>query len=195
MIESKACKNCNQIKELSFFKKEKRAASGVASICSKCHAVKVAAYRLANPEKVKASQKATYDKYTAKRVANSQKWASNNASRRKKIEAKYRASHRQEVQERSEKWRLSNPNKPKEYKLRRRVRLEKNGEFVILTREINRLYSSPCFYCGGLGRIEADHLIPVSKGGRHSIGNLVPACRSCNASKGNRFITEWKHAC
>lgn len=195
MIESKACKNCKQIKELSLFKKEKKSASGVGSICYKCHAAKCAAYRLANPEKVKASQKATYDKDPAKRVANSQKWASNNASRRKEIEAKYRANHRQEVQERSEKWRLAHPHKTKEYKLRRRARLENNGQFLILPKEIKRLYQSPCFYCGGLDRIEADHLIPVSKGGRHSIGNLVAACRWCNASKGNRFITEWKQGC
>jgi 5-methylcytosine-specific restriction endonuclease McrA len=192
MTNSKTCSSCKQIKDLDLFKAEKRSASGKASICSACHNQKMADYRKDNLEIVKASQKRTYDKNRDKRIANSQNWAANNPIRRKQIEAKYRANNRKETQARSEAWRLQNINKPREYKLRRRVRLENNGQFLILPKEIKKIYSSPCFYCQGRQRIEADHLIPVSKGGRHSIGNLVPACRWCNASKGNRLLSEWK---
>ena len=192
MTYSKACTSCKQIKELDLFKSEKRSLSGRASICSGCHNQKMADYRKANNEKVKASQKRTYDKNRGKRIANSQKWAANNQARRRQIEAKYRANHRIEVQARSEAWRLQNIERPREYKLRRRARLENNGQMLILPREIKKIYSSPCFYCGKKDRIEADHIIPVSKGGRHSIGNLVSACRWCNASKGNRLLSDWK---
>lgn len=36
-----------------------------------------------------------------------------------------------------------------------------------------------------------DHVIPVSKGGRTTPDNIVPACRPCNASKGTKDVFEW----
>jgi len=190
--ESKACTKCKQVIELTLFKKDKRSNTGYASICLACHSHQSNAYRLSNPLAVQESWKKTYTKHRAKRIANSKNWSANNPNKRKQIEAKYRANNRLETQARSEAWGLANPNKRREYKLRRRARLESNGQHLILAKEIARIYSSPCFYCGGHDRIEADHIIPVSKGGRHSVGNLIPACRWCNASKGNRFISEWK---
>ena len=34
---------------------------------------------------------------------------------------------------------------------------------------------------------EIDHMIPLSKGGGHTIYNIVPACRSCNRKKNAKF--------
>jgi 5-methylcytosine-specific restriction endonuclease McrA len=192
MTDSKACKRCLQIKAPVLFKKEKRAASGLAAICLSCHSNQVREYTKNNKDKVKALRKKRYDKDPQTRIARSQKWANENPVKRKQIEATYRANHRKETQARSEAWRLKNLHKPREYKLRRRARIQSNGQFLILPKEIKRLYESACFYCQGQQRIEADHLIPVSKGGRHSVGNLVPACRWCNASKGNRLLSDWK---
>ncbi|ANA86646.1 HNH endonuclease [Gordonia phage ClubL] len=45
-----------------------------------------------------------------------------------------------------------------------------------------------CWMCGSVPAvIEMDHVKPVSRGGCHIIANLRPACRSCNARKGNRW--------
>lgn len=43
-----------------------------------------------------------------------------------------------------------------------------------------------CTHCGASERLEVDHIVPVSKGGKTEISNLQPLCRSCNASKGDR---------
>jgi hypothetical protein len=32
---------------------------------------------------------------------------------------------------------------------------------------------------------------PISRGGRYTLGNVVPACGSCNASKSNDEVTSW----
>jgi len=46
-----------------------------------------------------------------------------------------------------------------------------------------------CAYCGGhFAELEltVEHILPVSRGGRHEWTNVVTACRSCNTRKGNR---------
>jgi len=43
-----------------------------------------------------------------------------------------------------------------------------------------------CYYCGG-DATQADHVIPISKGGDPmSLDNMVASCKRCNVSKGNR---------
>jgi 5-methylcytosine-specific restriction endonuclease McrA len=46
-----------------------------------------------------------------------------------------------------------------------------------------------CAYCGGHfaeAELTVEHILPVSRGGRHEWTNVVTACRSCNTRKGNR---------
>ena len=47
-----------------------------------------------------------------------------------------------------------------------------------------------CSYCGTvMPRCETvDHVIPVSRGGKHEPANLVPCCRRCNAEKGAKLV-------
>ncbi len=49
-----------------------------------------------------------------------------------------------------------------------------------------------CAYCGAVeGPLQRDCVLPISRGGRYTIDNVVPACRSCNASKCNHEVTGW----
>jgi 5-methylcytosine-specific restriction endonuclease McrA len=49
-----------------------------------------------------------------------------------------------------------------------------------------------CRYCGVVGgRLECDHVIPVSRGGTNEDDNLATACFPCNRSKRARLISEW----
>ena len=53
-------------------------------------------------------------------------------------------------------------------------------------------FDNECAYCGERDtELEQDHIIPVSKGGKYEMGNIIPACRSCNSSKQNKNIYEW----
>ncbi len=54
------------------------------------------------------------------------------------------------------------------------------------------LYSHRCAYCGAEDcELTVDHVVPISRGGDHDIDNVVPACGSCNSSKGDQILTEW----
>lgn len=49
-----------------------------------------------------------------------------------------------------------------------------------------------CAYCGTAdGPFQKDCVLALSRGGRYTLENIVPACRSCNASKCNREVTGW----
>jgi 5-methylcytosine-specific restriction endonuclease McrA len=49
-----------------------------------------------------------------------------------------------------------------------------------------------CAYCGGAaGPLQRDCVLAISRGGRYTLENVVPACRSCNASKCNEEVTTW----
>ena len=49
-----------------------------------------------------------------------------------------------------------------------------------------------CAYCGSTGAaLQRDCVLPISRGGRYTLENVVPACRSCNASKSNDEVTSW----
>lgn len=49
-----------------------------------------------------------------------------------------------------------------------------------------------CAYCGAPDRaLQRDCVLPISRGGRYTLENVVPACGSCNASKCNDEVTSW----
>ncbi len=54
--------------------------------------------------------------------------------------------------------------------------------------------STICAYCRSRQALTIDHVVPISRGGRDEPANVLPACSSCNASKGNRLIHQWHRA-
>jgi 5-methylcytosine-specific restriction endonuclease McrA len=55
--------------------------------------------------------------------------------------------------------------------------------------------STRCYFCGKSFANDADktvdHLIPISRGGGHVIGNVVVACGHCNDLKGDMSKVEY----
>ena len=49
-----------------------------------------------------------------------------------------------------------------------------------------------CAYCGaGDKPLQKDCVLALSRGGRYTLDNIAPACRSCNTSKCNDEVTGW----
>jgi hypothetical protein len=71
---------------------------------------------------------------------------------------------------------------------------EETGE--VSERDWRRLldrWGYACAYCGSKPQLlHHDHVIPVTRAGSHSIGNLLPACQQCNSSKGNLLLADWR---
>ncbi len=57
-------------------------------------------------------------------------------------------------------------------------------------REVLRRDHHSCQYCGVTKHLTLDHVIPRSRGGKHSWDNVVTACERCNSKKGDRTPQE-----
>ncbi len=59
----------------------------------------------------------------------------------------------------------------------------------------NLIQNTVCYYCQIAIRkteVTMDHIVPISRGGRSTQGNLVPACKSCNEQKRSLTAVEWQ---
>jgi 5-methylcytosine-specific restriction endonuclease McrA len=59
----------------------------------------------------------------------------------------------------------------------------------------NRLGRGLCHYCGATFPAEEltmDHIVPITRGGTSTRGNLVPACKECNNRKKYLLPLEWE---
>lgn len=114
---------------------------------------------------------ATYDRHADARRAYSRAWNAANSD--------------------TEAYRAANQAK---YHRRRAWKLAAGGAGVSLWewRGILNRARGMCAYCGQAGALTMEHVIPLSRGGTHSPGNVVAACSPCNYSKSGRLLVEWR---
>jgi predicted nucleic acid-binding Zn ribbon protein len=130
-------------------------------------------YREANREAIYARQNA---------------WARANHERHRAYQRKYQRQYA-----------IANPEKRRLNAANRDAQKRSNGggALHISERDWYRIllsYGHRCAYCGAEPdeRLQVEHIIPLARGGRHSIGNVVPACAACNCSKSDRLLMEWR---
>lgn len=102
-------------------------------------------------------------------------------------DAAYRAANREKLCEKARAYRLAHLEEEKARVALWRAR-KQNAPRHDLTaaqwKAIKEHYGHRCVYCGRkMQRLTQDHIIPLSKGGTHTVQNVVPACLSCNSKK------------
>jgi 5-methylcytosine-specific restriction endonuclease McrA len=76
------------------------------------------------------------------------------------------------------------------YRARRR---DAEGHFTAIEWiELVSRFEGVCGYCAGPGPLQADHRIPLCRGGTNFIENIIPACAHCNQRKGGDTETEFR---
>lgn len=65
-------------------------------------------------------------------------------------------------------------------------------KWMEIRKHVFRRDNFTCAYCGKVGGIlEADHIVPFSKGGSDDIENLTTSCRKCNRRKRDKSAEEF----
>jgi 5-methylcytosine-specific restriction endonuclease McrA len=153
------------------------------------------AWRAANPEKEKTYKSRPEAK--AKARGYSAKWRAANPDKTREAVRRWRKNNYEKFYAkqklRTKKWALAHPELVAEYQQRSRAG---DRAFIVIPKDWRRLlerYRHCCAYCGEkCDKLEREHVIPLSRGGAHSIGNVLPACPACNGNKQSKLLIEWK---
>lgn len=197
--EIKTCSRCKINKSFNAFGKDSRSLSGLQSACLECCAQSnqirreadpekarsyVRAWTKANPEKKKASDRAWAEANPEKARLRFESWREANLEQFKATARLWREANSIKVAATVAAYRKANPDRIRAYQIKRRATKKSVLNTLTYSEWIDILasFQGLCFWCGSPWE-HRDHIVPLSKGGPHTKGNVVPACASCNQRK------------
>lgn len=141
-------------------------------------------YRIKNRDKIKQKDKEYYlvnkEKFIQRSIAKNRTMTK---EERNRINLRRRERHR------------LNPDKRNIFSRLRDAKIRGGGKNITKKQwlELLKKYKNRCAYCGDtINKLTIDHDIPISRGGKNEIKNIVPACYKCNIRKrqltGNEFL-------
>jgi 5-methylcytosine-specific restriction endonuclease McrA len=193
----KWCRECEAIKPHAEFYPHKLTKDGLNTYCKPCDVAKAKAYTEAHGGSAarwannKAKMAAQHKAYVARKVAEDPQWR----ARRMREHYAKSPSSRAKRDAHARKWAKENPEARRMISLlcahKRKAQKMATDDGTVTAQSVAALMESfghCCAYCLQPGKMTLDHVVPLSKGGPHSIHNLAPACGSCNSSKYNRGV-------
>ena len=176
----KRCNRCREVQPLENFNRHSRSSDGHQGYCRPCQAEKQREYRTTAAGKARDKRYESSDKKTD-------------------VWKRYRAKPEvaEAIRVRRNEWSRGNPRVLERAKVaggKRRALKRATMVEPFTARELHAYWDSigayACVYCSKPYE-HADHVIPLSRGGTHTLTNLVPACADCNLSKGARCPWEF----
>ncbi|WP_186783715.1 HNH endonuclease [Streptomyces sp. CBG33] len=211
-VPAKACGSCFVVKGHGEFSVRRGVADGRESRCRACAADAYGRWYEANrerrievsrrwceenPERKAETDRRWREENRERAAENGRRWSAENPDRTAETKRRWRRENREKVAETNRRWREANRERGAEYVRRRRARKAAATVTPFTPADLRAdweehdLYG--CFYCGGPAEpLHVDHFYPLNPAdegatpGPHAVDNLVPACETCNTSKGNR---------
>lgn len=200
-LDLTACRVCGEEKPSSGFYSDRSKRIGHGTECKLCVKDRTKARYAADREMWIRRSAENKLKDPERYRAYERAYAQRNRARTAAREAEYRKLNRERYSEHHRGWYARNLQTAREQgrlnAAARRARLRGNGVFAVNDRDLRRALArsrNSCTYCDEslVGVLHWDHVLPVVRGGAHSVGNLVPACQRCNRGKSRSTIMEWR---
>jgi 5-methylcytosine-specific restriction endonuclease McrA len=204
MADDKRCSRCGEVKPLDAFNVANRAKGTRHKWCRACFSDYNRTRYNSRREEFKAAERERYwaDPERARRIMRESRARHVEARRadareyqrthdRRDYKADWlkadRAANPGKYTERGRAYRKANREADNEKARRYRTRKLAATLAEVTADQLDRKwkrYKGRCWMCGEPA-VEWDHVRPLTKGGAHALRNLRPACRPCNASKGD----------
>jgi len=198
MIPDKDCTHCGQTfpRTSSFWYVHRGRGDGLLSRCKECVNKYVKWYRMllspAELDQKRTYRKEQYKTHKDRELASIKKYYEAHRSQILIYYKEWYETHKDYVLAYDRERHASNPERRLNRNRKRRA-LKRGTNATLTTHEWSSIlekFGNKCAYCREPTN-EMDHVIPLSKGGKHSKENVVPACRSCNCSKRDKPLDQW----
>jgi len=154
-------------------------------------------YYESNKEHLKKKSRDRYQDTREEQKKYQKTYTQNNSEKIRIAKEIYYKDHKEEILNKCKVYNKTIEGKITNIKRRhkRRASIQNNGVYVLSVKFFNKHFNQLfCSYCGGaLTDRHLDHIIPVSRGGTHSEGNLITVCPTCNLKKSGKFLIEYKN--
>lgn len=200
MEQSRPCTKCGQIypRTVEFFHRHKGSFDGLAHRCKSCRIEDNNAYKLANPDKLRETNRKYDETHKEQRREQDKK----KPSRQPAYIIPYRQaryqSRREEFQQIARDWRKNNPEQVKAQTRAARARTQNVYSEPYLEWEVLAVHGTKCWLCGYEIDLKAnrligaegweqslhlDHVIPITVNGPDVLWNVQPTHGLCNLSR------------
>jgi 5-methylcytosine-specific restriction endonuclease McrA len=171
------CLTCGEVKPITEMLASTRKRQGFTRRCISCHRQKNAV---------------SIQRHLEDRRQRNRDWNAANAD----YYRRYAEEHPELKRAARIKWERNNPDMRRaSFQKRRARKAAAPGSYTAAEwRSLCAMYGNRCLACGSDGSLTADHVVPLSRGGRGDIGNIQPLCQPCNSRKHAKSIDYRKAA-
>jgi 5-methylcytosine-specific restriction endonuclease McrA len=176
----KTCVRCNQDLPLDAFFSARNRPDGKYPYCRQCNKdwVRERAAKDPKAEAERRARKKVYDAEYNKR---------HKLKKSKQVKRRYEAKA-EEIKAKIREWQVKNKERVRAYKATNKARRRSSFETGIKGADLllwKQQQAKVCYWCKAkcARHYHVDHYVPLAKGGKHEIGNLVISCPTCNLRK------------
>lgn len=153
-----------------------------------------------NPEKARENRRKSYWANPDRHRHLARKYRLQNPEKKREADRLYRLKNADKLRQKRRLNKIKNPDRKRiassRYRAQRRL-VHRSKITPVQVWDRIAEFENKCCYCGcsvdrqDRASYQIDHFLPVAKGGCDTLGNIVIACPTCNASKGDRDPHEW----
>ena len=158
-----------------------------------CHKECMKQYRQDNKEYIIEHAKQYYQDNKEHIIEHAKQYHQDNKEYIAECERQYRQDNKEHIAEHAKQYSHEHLEEGRIRSQKRRAL--KSGLLHTLTtkqwKNIKTHFNNKCAYCNRELPLTQEHFIPLSKNGEYTVNNIIPACGSCNSSKGAKLLNNW----